>query len=94
MKKIKKVLIYISLFLLSYLVISALWQMLVYDKMYHCSDPVFILNLIPPFVHGSDTGDYYITNKNILYLIWIIFIFIFLSLPYFMKNVYKNLKNK
>jgi hypothetical protein len=61
-----------------------LWQLLVLGKLYVCTDPVPVLNFIPPFVHHVpdpntnkndghtfyDTGDYYIYPEYLVYSLW------------------------
>ena len=56
----------------SFLLISLFWSFFVDGKLYYCSDWFPFFDFIPPFVHGSQYGDYFIVNKYIVWTLWII----------------------
>jgi len=66
----------------SALIMMLLWSVLVNGNLYYCSDKVPFLDFIPPFVHESFTGDYYIATQSFVWTIWILFIGAIFLIPF------------
>lgn len=79
--KSKRLLILLGSFVFLFISASVFWYTQIDGKLFYCSDKIPLLDLIPPFVHGSQVGDYYIASPVVVYLIWIILIQVIISLP-------------
>lgn len=90
-KKVIKILPGYLLFLIPSLIAGMLiWTVFADGKLYYCSDKTPVLDFIPPFVHGSQYGDYYIANPTIVWGIWFLLLGLIIVLPYvFAKKFYK-----
>ena len=62
---------------------SIVWTGIAPERLYHCSDDMPILTAIPPFVHGSGLGDYFIVSPGIVYFTWFAFLAAAVLLPAF-----------
>lgn len=84
------------LFLAPSLVVGmAIWTIFVDGTLYYCSDKIPVLDFIPPFVHGSQTGDYWIADPKLVWSIWFLLIGVILISPYFLVNsLVKEIKSK
>ena len=71
----------------------SLWSFVISSNLFYCSDSVPFLDFIPPFVHGSQFGDFFIVNPNIVYVLWLLLIFLIFIVPYYLV-VRVNLKKK
>ena len=60
---------YVKMLIPSFLVVSLVWFFTVYRRLYVCTDPLLILNWIPPHVHPP-AGDYYIAPKWVVDTLW------------------------
>ncbi len=89
--KSKRLLILLGSFVFLFISASVFWYTQIDGKLFYCSDKIPLLDLIPPFVHGSQCGDYFIASPLIVYLIWILLAFavVFLTLILF-KEILKR----
>ena len=93
-KKIVKILPAYLLFLIPSLIAGMLiWTIFVDGNLYYCSDKVPILDFIPPFVHGSQYGDYWIADPKIVWGIWSLLLGLMLIIPYFLAKRLISTKN-
>ncbi|HUQ85531.1 MAG TPA: hypothetical protein VM077_04360 [Candidatus Limnocylindrales bacterium] len=81
MSRTTRLIVYIILLVPSFLLVSINWSLLTAYKLFYCSDWVPILDFFPPFVHGTQRGDYFIYPPYVVYFLWIIAVIIMLSLP-------------
>ncbi|MBP9797886.1 hypothetical protein KBC70_01940 [Candidatus Woesebacteria bacterium] len=88
-----KILNYLLLLPITFLLAAIIWSMKIDGNLYVCNDTLPILNFIPPFVHGSMFGDYYLTAKGHVYSTWAMFIaFAFITPLYLLAAVGKDKK--
>ena len=93
LKKVIKILPSYVLFLIPSLITGMLiWTIFVDGKLYYCSDKVPILDFIPPFVHGSQYGDYYIASSIAVWGIWFLLLGLIIVLPYIFANKFYKVK--
>jgi hypothetical protein len=78
----KKLLLYIVLFFPIFVIIASLWFFCVDGILYYCSDKIPFFDLLPPFVHGKNFGDYFIVSPVVVYILWIISLLIIFLLPW------------
>lgn len=81
MKIATKIFIYILLLIPTVIIGAILWSALHEAFLFHCSDWIPVLDLIPPFVHGSQYGDYYIAPEPVVYIVWVIYLLAMFSFP-------------
>ncbi len=94
LKKVAKTLPLYVLFLIPSLIVGLLiWTLFIDGKLYYCSDKVPILDFIPPFVHGSQYGDYWIADPKIVWAIWILLTGLMLMVPYFLAKGFLKERN-
>lgn len=93
-KYIKSFLLYLTLFIPVLVLIASAWYFLVDGVFYYCSDKVPFVDLLPPFVHGKNFGDYFVASPIIVYLLWIVALSLIIVLPWaIMKRVIKKKTN-
>lgn len=81
--------LFISILFPILIILSLAWYFLVDGILFYCTDKMPVLDLIPPFVHGINTGDYYIASPIIVYIAWIITLVSIFTLPWILlKNAY------
>lgn len=81
---------YLTLFLPTLVLIACAWYFLVDGIFYHCSDKFPLTDLLPPFVHGTNFGDYFIAPPVIVYILWTLtLVTIFLAPWLIMKKIFK-----
>lgn len=73
--------------MLSFLLIIIIWSGYVDGHLYYCSDKVPILDFIPPFMHGSLYGDYYIAPAGLVYALWVLLLIVLVSLPFMLLKL-------
>ena len=94
LNKVTKILLGYLLFLIPALIVGMLiWTIFVDGKLYYCSDKVPILDFIPPFVHGSQYGDYWIADPKLVWGIWVLLLGLMLIIPYFLAKKLMSPKN-
>ena len=71
----------------SFLLVITFWSGYVDGNLYYCSDKIPVLDFIPPFVHGSINGDYYIAPAGLVYFIWALLLIILGSLPFILLKL-------
>jgi hypothetical protein len=74
---------------------TLVWFLLADDRLYYCSDSVWLSDLIPPFVHTySDisTGDRYLVSPGIVWTLWGTCVSITLLLPAFAVRFFSSPK--
>lgn len=85
--RFKSLLTYLTLLVPSFLLIAAVWSVVVSGHLYYCWDSLLLIDFIPPFVHsdpiGSSLHDYYIAPTWVVYSVWAFFIAAALWLPLF-----------
>ena len=82
----RKILLYIAFLIPTFLVVAGVWSFLISANFFYCSDRVSLLDFIPPFVHGSEYGDYYIQSPVVTYLAWSIHLLLVFLLPYILTK--------
>lgn len=84
-------LLYLTLFIPVLVLIASAWYFLVDGNFYYCSDKVPFVDLLPPFVHGKNFGDYFVAPPIIVYVLWIAALVSIVALPWvIMKRVTKK----
>ena len=78
----KKILLYLVLIIPSYLLFAGIWSFLVSPNFFVCTDPIPFLDFHPPFVHGSQYGDYFILSPLSTYLAWSLHLGPVVLIPY------------
>lgn len=79
--KMVNIVLYLVLLLPSLIVVSILWSIIHNLFLFRCTDWFPISDLIPPFVHGAQYGDYYIAPEPVVFVIWGLFIGLIFILP-------------
>jgi hypothetical protein len=72
---------YLALLVPSFLIIAPAWSIIAQGRLYYCSDWMPVIGFFPPFIHGSQVGDYFIAPEWVVYLVWVIAVIIILLLP-------------
>ena len=81
-KKIAKFLAAYFLFFVPTLIACGLiWTMFIDGKLYHCSDPIPVLDILPPFIHGTQYGDYWIADPKLVWSIWFLLLGLMIIIP-------------
>lgn len=94
-KVISAIAIYLTFFLLTSLVLLAVWYFFIDGTLYYCSDKAPLLDFIPPFVHvGGPYGDYFIVSPVVVYLSWAVFIATMLLIPTFLTKKFFQEKHQ
>jgi len=94
-KKFSISLYFLFLFLTA-LIITLIWSLFIDGNLYYCSDKIPFLDFFPPFVHTSPygpTGDFFITSPVIVWVVWVLFIGLIFSIPYFLTRSFKLKKS-
>jgi hypothetical protein len=92
-KFLRSLLLYILLIFPCFVICSIIWYFFVDGVLYYCSDKVPFFDLLPPFIHGKNFGDYFIVSPQIVYIFWIISLIVIFLLPWvitrwsFIRNV-------
>jgi hypothetical protein len=86
--------LYLSVLPFSLIAVALAWNWKIHGYLYYCSDPVPIIDFIPPFVHSRIESDFYIASPLVTYIVWFGFIFLALALPaatiYLMKSFFSR----
>lgn len=85
---------YLLLLIPSFLIVTFAWSFFVNGKLYYCSDPFPIVDFIPPFVHKSVLGDYYIAPEWVVYLVWFFALVTIFLLPLLFVKFKDGLKKE
>jgi len=82
MRTSKRILHYVAVLPVSFLVFATAWLFIAPTTLYHCWDeaPPFLISWTPPFIHPESNSldgtlrDYYRAPEWIVYLVWFTFI--------------------
>lgn len=92
--KSKQLLIFLGSFAFLFISAAIFWYTQIDGRLYYCSDKTSLFDLIPPFIHGSKVGDYYIASPVVVYLIWVALIFAIVFLTLILSKETLNKKTK
>lgn len=67
-----------------------LWDLIISDSLYYCSDKIPFFDFFPPFVHERvgniviTSGDYFLVNEKLVYAFWFFLLSLMFLIPYYL----------
>jgi hypothetical protein len=79
--KLRIILLYGVLLLVSFLVLAMLWHWQMAGSYFVCQEHGIILDFLPPFAHTGVSGDVYLKPPHVVYTLWSVYLAAIIILP-------------